>query len=620
MAKYLAIEWDSSELRMALGRNRSGGIAIDETYAIPLGEDATPETIGAAIKEAVGSGVKGVETLIAIPRASVEIRQMQLPAAPPDEMPDMVRFQAMRQFTTIGDDWPLDYVELDRSEGHVQVLASVISPDGFREIQKVCEASERVAEHMCLRPFASAELLKEHIGNDFTCRLIADVMSNSADLGVMVNGQIVFMRTVRLPAVPEDTELPVQGLMGEIRRTIAAASNQLNGQQVSAVTLFGTGSRLEPLRAAIETQLKLDSEIWNPFTNARLGSTPPQHPGRYAALLGMILNQSAGVRQPIDFLNPRRRPKPKSNRERYLLYSFLTVAVVAVLAVSAFLLLQRANQKLVRLTLENETSKVGVAKATLLGDQLREIETFEEQSVNFVEELGTISQAMPGPKDARVQKLVGTLNNGEALITMDIKVSGYEHISNIENSLKSEDREINGKRSREGVGNDEFPWSFQALTTINPKKKREIARKMAEAATSATEAGLDKPANGDDTDDDTDDADRDDSDRDDADRDDADRDDADRDAGASKDDGAKESSAADEGDAAPEQGDAEQADAEQGDAEQGDGKEGADEEGADEEGTEEKDQPSESEGDDEKTNLTSGSRSADEPTGTENGS
>ena len=313
MAKYLAIEWDSSELRMALGRNRGSGIAIDETYAVALPEDASPEIIGQAIRDTVGSEAKGVETLIAIPRASVEIRQLQLPAAPQDEMPDMVRFQAMRQFTTIADDWPLDYVELNRSDSDVQVLASVISPESFKEIQQVCEASDRVAEHLCLRPFASAELLKEHLGNDTSCRLIADVMAGSADLGVMINGQIAFMRTIRLPAVPDDADLPVQGLMGEIRRTIAAASNQLSGQQVTAVTLFGTGSRLEPLRSAIETQLKLNAEIWNPFTNARLGSSPPSHPGRYAALLGMILNQSTGVRQPIDFLNPRRRPKPKSN-------------------------------------------------------------------------------------------------------------------------------------------------------------------------------------------------------------------------------------------------------------------------------------------------------------------
>lgn len=489
MAKYLAIEWDAAELRMTEGRNRGSGVVIDETYAIDLEENATPEAIGAAIKQAVGDG-KNVETLIAIPRAAVEIRQMQLPAAPPDELPDMVRFQAMRQFSTIGEDWPLDYVELDRNDESVQVLASVISPEAFRDIQQVCQASDRVANHLCLRPFASAELLKQYLGDDSTCRLIVDVMSSSADLNVMVNGRIAFMRTVRMPAVADDADIPVQGLMGEIRRTIAASSNQLNGQQVSAVTLFGTGTRLEPLRSAIESQLKLDADIWSPFTEVKLSGTPPRHPGRYAALLGMTLTQAGGIRQPIDFLNPRKRPKPKSNREKYLLYTLLAVVTCVVIAGGMYMLVEQKAQKLRTLAQEKEKWKVNVTKASDLASKSEQVAMFRDESVNFVEELSNISAAMPGPRDARVQKLVGSLNNGEGMITMDVKVSGYEYISTVEEALKNEDRQVNGKRSRERADNDDFPWSFQALVTIDPIEKRNLASKMAEAEKSAADAGV----------------------------------------------------------------------------------------------------------------------------------
>jgi Tfp pilus assembly PilM family ATPase len=491
MAKYLAIEWDSSELRMATGRTRGNGIAVDQTYAIPIPENASPEAIGTLISESVGAASKGIETLIAIPRASVEIRQLQLPQAPADELPEMVRFQAMRQFSNIADDWPLDYVELDRSDDHVQVLASVVAPDAFRHIQKVCEVSGRVAQHICLRPFASAELLKEHLGANDTCRLIVDVMSQSADLGVLVNGQIAFMRTVRLPPVADDAELPVQGLMGEIRRTIAAASNQLNGQQVAAVTLFGTGSRLEPLRAAIDTLLKLDAEIWNPFTNVRLDSNPPTHPGRFAALLGMMMNQSAGVRQPIDFLNPRRRPKPKSNRERYLLYAFLGIAAVALLAVGSYLLDESKKRTIKQLADEKNASSATVEVAQKLAAQVTLVKAFRDESVNFLEEISEISAVLPGPNDARVQKLDGALSKGVGQLTMDFQVSRFNFISEIENALQRDDRQVHGKRSQER-GDKEFPFTFQTVTTIDPVKKRE----MAEAGRGNEEVGPEKTAPG----------------------------------------------------------------------------------------------------------------------------
>ena len=522
MAKYLAIEWDESELRIAVGKTRGSGIAVDETHAVPLADGATPAAIGEAIKAAVGAGTKGVETLIAIPRASVEIRQLQLPSAPSDEMPEMVRFQAMRQFSAIGDDWPLDFVELERTDENVQVLASVISPDTFRDIQQVCESSEIVAQHLCLRPFASAELLKTHLGNDTTCRLITDVMSVSADLGVVVDGQIAFMRTVRIPPVPDGAELPVQGLMGEIRRTIAAASNQLSGQQVKAVTLFGIGTRLEPLRKAIETQLKLDAEIWNPFTNVRLNADPPSRPGRWAALLGMMLNQATDTRQPIDFLNPRRRPKPQSSREKYLLYSFLSVVAVAILAVGAFLMVDQKNRQIAELQRQKTTSDLSVVKATVLQGQADLVATFQNESVNFIEEISNISAVMPDPKDARVSKLTGALNHGEAQMTMDVQVKNHLHISEIESSLQDKDRQVNGRRSRER-GEVEFPWSFQTITVIDPIERRRIAAEVAKALSAVS----DKNDVSDATDADATDADATDADATDADATDADATDAD---------------------------------------------------------------------------------------------
>jgi Tfp pilus assembly PilM family ATPase len=480
MAKYISIEWDSAELRIAIGRNRGQGISVDETHAIALAENATPTDIGEAIKQAVGDGSKGVETLVAIPRSAVEIRQIQLPAAPADELPEMVRFQAMRQFSTIGENWPLDFVELERTGQQVQVLASVISPTTLQEIKQVCEASGQVAQHLCLRPFASADLLKQHLGDDDSCRLIADVMSSSADLGVVVNGQLVFMRTVRLPAISGEDELPVQGLMGEIRRTMAAASNHLSGQQVAAVTLFGSGKRLEPLRKAIQSQLKLDAEIWSPFTNVRLQGTPPTYPGRYAALLGMMLNQATGARQAIDFLNPRKRPKAKTNREKYLLYTAMAVATAAVLAIGVFMTVDQKNRHIRELTLVKEASKISVVKAKELRGQADKVLLFKDQSLSFLDELSEISAALPTAKNARVEKMTGSLVQGLGSITMDIKVRGFEHISEVENSLKDVDRQVQGKRSRERSADSGFPWSFQTITSIDPLKKRQ---KFAESST-----------------------------------------------------------------------------------------------------------------------------------------
>jgi hypothetical protein len=239
------------------------------------------------------------------------------------------------------------------------------------------------------------------------------------------------------------------------------------------VTLFGSGTRLEPLRKAIHAQLKLDVEIWSPFTNVRLRGEPPTHPGRYAALLGMMLNQAEGVRQAVDFLNPRQRPKAKSSREKYLLYATLGIATAAVLAIGVFMTFDQKNRKIRDLTGVREASKLSVSKATELSNQAKLVALFNEQSLSFLDEISDISATMPGAEDARVAKMTGSLVNGIGNITMDIKVRGFEHISEVENSLKDVDRHVAGKRSRERGNDENFPWSFQTVTSIDTLKKRE---------------------------------------------------------------------------------------------------------------------------------------------------
>src|SRR5688500_17758540 len=117
MAQLLAIEWDAREARLAIGRTRGKELTIEHALAVLLGarEDGTADSsIGSQIaNELRRRGVGRVETLVAVGRANIELKQLSLPPAPEEELPELVRFQALRQFTTIGEDWPLDFVRLN---------------------------------------------------------------------------------------------------------------------------------------------------------------------------------------------------------------------------------------------------------------------------------------------------------------------------------------------------------------------------------------------------------------------------------------------------------------------------------------------------------------------------
>ena len=97
---------------------------------------------------------------MAVGRGSIELRQLQLPPAPDEELPDMVRFQAAREFNELDENWLLDFVPIDQgAEGPRTVLAMAIAPAVIRQIEGVCEQAGLKMQRLLLRPCAAASLL-----------------------------------------------------------------------------------------------------------------------------------------------------------------------------------------------------------------------------------------------------------------------------------------------------------------------------------------------------------------------------------------------------------------------------------------------------------------------------
>src|SRR5262245_60753953 len=108
MSRLVAIEWDAKEARVAIGRKRAVGVAVDQAFAVPLpqreeGSTAEPD-VGSVLARALAEqGISRSDALVAVGRASIELRFLSTPPVPDEELPDVVRFQAVRQFTTLSD-------------------------------------------------------------------------------------------------------------------------------------------------------------------------------------------------------------------------------------------------------------------------------------------------------------------------------------------------------------------------------------------------------------------------------------------------------------------------------------------------------------------------------------
>ncbi|MCC6126818.1 MAG: pilus assembly protein PilM [Pirellulales bacterium] len=337
MPHLLALEWNGTEARLVYASGRGDRVVIEQAFAVEMrrrnDDGEQPEVdIGDRLVSALGArGIGRVETLVAIGRTNIELRQLSLPPAPDEELPDLVRFQAMREFNELDDDWLLDYVPLNDSPDEPRaVLAAAVGPDLVSQIQQTCEKAGLKPKRLVLRACAAAALLSHtQAARQGELRLLVDLLSDEADLTVVNDGRVVFMRTTRLGEPPNP-----QVLFGEIRRTMAAVQNQLAGRKVESIVLCGRGLEQSDLARRIQAELDVPTELFDPFDGLQLGpeleEALPDHPGRFTPLLGMLATEFARRPHAVDFLHPRRRPAPPSKWRRYS----LPVAAAVVLLIS----------------------------------------------------------------------------------------------------------------------------------------------------------------------------------------------------------------------------------------------------------------------------------------------
>ena len=339
---------------------RGGHVVVEEAFAIDISAVATDDAVsdsqevGRRIAEALAQrGLTGCDALVGLGRTSIELRLMSLPPAPPEEIPDMVRFQALQAFTAIGDDWPLDFVELGAQKDAINVLAATLSPKQVDQILQVCAASDLKPRCLVLRPFAAASLLnRSQVVAAGTNAVIVDMLADGADLTAVAQGQVMFMRTVRLPAT-SDESVHSRALLGEVRRTIGAVQAQESGRPIEQIIICGSATEHPLLAKSLSEALSLDVVLFDPFhvvqVTKPLQDQLPSDSGRYAPLIGMLADEAAGVRPAIDFLNPRKRPTPPSNRRRSVTIAASLLGVAGVVACAVWAGLRHLDNQIAEL-------------------------------------------------------------------------------------------------------------------------------------------------------------------------------------------------------------------------------------------------------------------------------
>ena len=491
MPKRIALDYDDSQLRIVVANCSGSRIQVTDAKVIPVAEnDSVSEKLRAYINS---ENLQKTEALVAIGRGKAELRELQLPRVPDEELPDMVRFQAIRSFASASERAIVDFLVTRRTDDNFTLIAAAVAPNDLELVKELCATSELATKRVALRPLTAASMYLRGNRPPPICVMI-DLLTDDAEIVVARDGKVIFVRTVRLPS--EDRHRS-GAIASEIHRTMIACGEASTPDRI---VVWGTEAVHKGDIAAIKNTIDCgDVQAVNPFDLVSLQVDPgslPEHVGRLAPLVGLLASDENDPGSLIDFLNPRERPEEKPDRARQMLMIGGPIAAVLLIGFFMYQRLSSWDQKIALATDEvnmllpqSEIASESVART-------EKIDQFLDGDVNWLDEIKRLSEKLPASDKLILRGLSGTsdIRTGGGTLRVVGAVTEPGVIDEMEASLRDATHTVVGKGSQEQKGRDAYPWTFTESVTIDGADLRNTRyTRMAEKEAAAMEeVGEDK--------------------------------------------------------------------------------------------------------------------------------
>jgi hypothetical protein len=479
MTRILAVDWDLREARCVLASATREKVAILLAASIPLvdvaegGGDSHPDVSGSLRAALADRRVGRGATVVGVNRASVELMNFTLPPAKDPELAQLVLNQALRESQTLDEAAALDFFPMsDNPREPRPVTAAVLSPEQRERIEETCAGAGLKPTRIVLRPLAAASLFARTASPADRACLLVHRVADEADLTVLAEGRVAFLRTVRLPEDAGEA-VAAQRLSAEITRTLVVAQQgPLGGGTVERVFVYAGPDENQALLDQLSADLSIPVSSLDPFEGMEAaGVELPGNPGRFASLLGMVLDEAHGAHA-IDFLHPRRPPRPP-NWRRHLLAA---AAAVALLGCTGGYLYRDAlkEEDANNAALSDELKQCREALTRQAGqrDLARAIRQWDASEVVWLDELRDLSRRFPPSRDAMILRMtLGPGRSGAANVEFSGLVRDSAIIDQLVRNLSDPSWRVRVKRVGMQPQGRDYAWGFEASIELVPREK-----------------------------------------------------------------------------------------------------------------------------------------------------
>jgi Tfp pilus assembly PilM family ATPase len=479
MAKLLALDWDSHVLRLIIANRHANRVTVEAVQVAPLSGAVDPDSSATDPAESLrrltellaDSRFRGADVYVTVRRADVELRLLNLPVVPAEELPDIVRWQAMNESSDITEDWPVDFLPLETTAEQSTVLSAAISPKRMAEYRQVLERAELRPKALVLRPTATAMLVATlGDGERADVEICLEDLGRELELSVLRTGKPILIRTVQAPR--SDSYDRVAFLAQEVKRTALAARNQLHGDNVLRVVVFGAGDEHgASLGERLQEQLKMPVKMIDPFGAVQLGrqvsTLDAEERGQFAAVIGLLVGSGEEQAPLIDFLNPRKYVPPTSRRRMAIAAGAAAFLLLLAGGGGFYWHLKSLDGQIRQLQLQMQNRRTQVAAAEERLQEATAVAQWQRGDINWLKQLHDVSAKIPEPEQAQFSRWQATvLSDGTGSLMLEGVADDQATIGKIDGQLRSDERRVRTQGGEKADSGSAHPWRFKQTITI----------------------------------------------------------------------------------------------------------------------------------------------------------
>ncbi|MEX2169417.1 MAG: hypothetical protein WD851_08900 [Pirellulales bacterium] len=484
MPRIVALDFDSQAAQVVVVERRPTGTSVRLASQFQLDDDAgtySPEQLAERVGRELGSlKLSGAKVVVLVGGDDVQYRLIELPPAPLADLPDMVRFQAVREFAAADEDSPLDFLPLrgDEAVAH-QVLAARLRAVTSTRAREMCEGLDLELARLVPRGVSLAAACKRLMPELASGKhLIAAPVGNQLEMVLLRDGEVILLRRARVTG----EQASDAAVLGELRRTVAAAAAQLEGPVESAVLI---GDKLPLVDSASE------STSWGRLVSLDLskllrdwGVTAPPQPSesaRLAAVLEAALMEAERTAPALDFANPRQRIVVETPKRTRILGGVAAATVVIAGGFYLFNQLWSLDRETVRLNALAAEQRTALERFEPYVERAAALEKWLATDVTWLDELDRATLALrPKPLDdpeyaAEADVLVKSirtrrpdLNATGGILELDTLAKNSDALNPLEDRLRDERHDVGSGNIGRESGDGEYSLSVKYDVTVEP--------------------------------------------------------------------------------------------------------------------------------------------------------